>query len=171
MLYEFTNKEQDAIVNAFRAGNWCQIRDLPNHIAPNNVLQQLQIKMKQELAYSSVISANKKPHLEHLKNNGGYFQKFEWMQDEYWRKHEQDIQDMIAQKIAETAEHPLPFNANQNKKLLKYEYPFNDKNSDKFVYGFLCIGDPYEATKDERLRAKWIEEAKLLYGEFKPAGP
>lgn len=42
---------------------------------------------------------------------------------------------------------------------------------EKFIYGFLCIGDPYEATKDERLRAKWIEEAKLLYGEFKPAGP
>jgi len=38
------------------------------------------------------------------------------------------------------------------------------------VYGFLTIDDPYEATKDERLRAKWIEEAKLLYGEFKPSG-
>lgn len=39
------------------------------------------------------------------------------------------------------------------------------------MYGFLCLGDPYEATKDERLRAKWIEEAKLLYGEFRPSGP
>ena len=33
------------------------------------------------------------------------------------------------------------------------------------------MNDPYEATKDEKLRAKWIEEAKLLYGEFKPSGP
>jgi hypothetical protein len=73
MLYEFTNKEQDAVINAFRAGNWAQIRDLPNHIAPNNVLQQLQVKMKKELALSSVISENKKKHLEHLKGNGGYF--------------------------------------------------------------------------------------------------
>jgi hypothetical protein len=32
---------------------------------------------------SSVISQNKKPHLEHLKSNGGFFQKFEWMPDEY----------------------------------------------------------------------------------------
>jgi hypothetical protein len=93
------------------------------------------------------------------------------MQDEYWRKHEQDTQDMIEQKIKETNIHPLPFNANQNKKLLKHEYPFQDNKENKFVYGFLCVGDPYEATKDERLRAKWIEEAKLLYGEFKPAGP
>jgi hypothetical protein len=61
---------------------------LPNHIAPNNVLQQIQIKKRHELAISSVISQNKKPHLEHLKNNGGFFQKFEWMADEAWRKHE-----------------------------------------------------------------------------------
>ena len=33
------------------------------------------------------------------------------------------------------------------------------------------MNDPYEATRDEKLRAKWIEEAKLLYGEFKPSGP
>jgi len=35
----------------------------------------------------------------------------------------------------------------------------------------LCLDDPYEATKDEKLRSKWIEEAKLLYGEFRPCGP
>ena len=33
------------------------------------------------------------------------------------------------------------------------------------------MNDPYEATKDEKLRANWIEEAKLLYGEFIPSGP
>ena len=67
--------------------------------------------------------------------------------------------------------HPHPFNANQNKKLLKFEYPFQDHHDEKFVYGFLCQNDPYEATKDERLRAKWIEEAKMLFGEFRPSGP
>lgn len=38
MLYEYTNKEQNSIINAFRVGNHVAIRDLPNHIAPNNVL-------------------------------------------------------------------------------------------------------------------------------------
>ena len=56
MLYEFTNKEQNQVVNAFRVGNWVQIRDLPNNVAPNNVLQQIQIKMNQALTESSVIS-------------------------------------------------------------------------------------------------------------------
>lgn len=63
------------------------------------------------------------------------------------------------------------FNPGQVKRLLKHEYPFGDDKDGKFVYGFLCMNDPYEATRDEKLRAKWIEEAKLLYGEFKPAGP
>uniref|UniRef100_A0A7S3N0V7 Uncharacterized protein n=1 Tax=Strombidium inclinatum TaxID=197538 RepID=A0A7S3N0V7_9SPIT len=65
----------------------------------------------------------------------------------------------------------MPFNPNMNKKLLKFEYPFQDHKDERFVYGFLSLDDPYEVTKDERLRAKWIEEAKLLYGEFKPSGP
>lgn len=41
MLYEYTNKEQDNIMQAFRIGNWFGIRDLPNNIQPNHVLQQL----------------------------------------------------------------------------------------------------------------------------------
>ena len=60
-------------MHAFRSGNYVSIRDMPDHIAPNNVLQQLQIKMKHELAISSVISNNKKQHLEHLRQNGGFF--------------------------------------------------------------------------------------------------
>jgi hypothetical protein len=38
MLYEFTNKEQDLVINAFRTGNFVGLRDLPDLIAPNNVL-------------------------------------------------------------------------------------------------------------------------------------
>jgi hypothetical protein len=32
------------------------------------------------------------------------------------------------------------------------------------------MNDPYEATKDEKLRSLWIEECKLLFGPFRPAG-
>ena len=39
--------------------------------------------MAKVMQESSVISQNKKPHLEHLKANGGFFQRFEWMPDEY----------------------------------------------------------------------------------------
>jgi hypothetical protein len=39
MLYEFTNKEQDLVLQAFRTGNFISMRDLPDNIAPNNILQ------------------------------------------------------------------------------------------------------------------------------------
>ena len=31
--------------------------------------------------------------------------------------------------------------------------------------------DPYQLTLDERLRSHWLEESKILYGSFTPAGP
>ena len=53
------------------------------------------------------------------------------------------------------------------KKSHKYEYPFLGKD-EVYTYGFLSQEDPYNATKDEILRTKWMEEAKMLYGDFKP---
>ena len=38
-----------------------------------------------------------------------------------------------------------------------------------FIFPFLSQDDPYEATKEDVLRAKWIAENKVLFGEFKPA--
>lgn len=52
--------------------------------------------------------------------------KFEWMADEYGRHEDIQRRENIDAKIKETNTHPFPFNANQNKKLLKYEYPFQD---------------------------------------------
>lgn len=59
MLYEFTNREQDLVNQAFRTGNYISMRDLPENIAPNNVLQQLHIKMRQVLHESTINAANK----------------------------------------------------------------------------------------------------------------
>ena len=167
MLYEFTNREQDLVNQAFRTGNYINMRDLPENIAPNNVLQQLHVKMRQVLHESTVNAANKQKHLEHLKGNGGFFMKFEGSESDPFLD-----QSKIDRPLKPRGPEDKPaFNPGQVKRLLKYEYPFGDDKDGKFVYGFLCMNDPYEATRDEKLRAKWIEEAKLLYGEFKPAGP
>ena len=80
--------------------------------------------MKESLGLSTIIGDDKKVHLEHLRQNGGYFQRFEWLPDEFERKHDADRQDLIDQKIRECNIHPMPFNASQNKRLLKHEYPF-----------------------------------------------
>ena len=47
----------------------------------------------------------------------------------------------------------------KNKRTDKYEYPFLGKN-EQYTYSFLLSDDPYDATKDEILRTKWMEEAK-----------
>lgn len=64
---------------------------------------------------------------------------------------------------------PEPFNPAQIKTNLKYQYPFLGKD-EFYTHSFLLSEDPYDSTKDERLRAKWIDEAKQLFGEFKPQG-
>ena len=40
---------------------------------------------------------------------------------------------------------------------------------DSVAIGFLCENDPYEAGAFEMLRAKWINDSKMLYGDFKHA--
>ena len=72
-----------------------------------------------------------------------------------------------ADKIKEV--HPMPFNPATVKKNLKYDYPFLGKG-EVSTYLFLASGDPYEIAKDERMKSRWVEEAKLLYGDFNPAG-
>jgi|TARA_B110000305_G_C19209941_1_gene525364 hypothetical protein len=80
--------------------------------------------MKEVMAESTVIGQNKRQHMEHLKANGGYFKKFEWIEDPFELKEETDKALKRDAKIREVNLHPQPFNANQNKKLLKFEYPF-----------------------------------------------
>ena len=51
----------------------------------------------------------------------------------------------------------------------KHQNPFLGQN-EQSTYEFLSSGDPYEGMKEEKRRARWVEEAKLLYGDFVPAG-
>lgn len=63
----------------------------------------------------------------------------------------------------------MPFNPASVKKTYKYDYPFLAKGETS-TYSFLAAGDPYECVKEDRMRARWVQEAKVLYGDFVPAG-
>ena len=82
-MYEYTNKENDIVRNAFRTGNWDSLRDLPNDLKPFNVQQQISRRLQLEELHSSMVSQNKRIAREILKDHGGLFQRFEWMQDPY----------------------------------------------------------------------------------------
>lgn len=65
--------------------------------------------------------------------------------------------------------HEQSFNPAQVKRTLAYDYPFLGKNETS-TYSFLNAGDPYEVVREEKMRARWVEEAKVLYGDFVPGG-
>ena len=51
----------------------------------------------------------------------------------------------------------------------KYEDCFQHPDAKKdYVLPYLSNDDPYEVTHDEVLKAKWLHENKILYGDFKP---
>ncbi len=66
--------------------------------------------------------------------------------------------------------HDSYFNPAKLKKKEKFENPFAEEG-EIYIYPFLGQDDPYDATRDEILRTKWVEDAKIMFGEFKPTGP
>ena len=63
-------------------GNYFNLRDLPDELGPNNVLQALKEKMEKTEILNQLAAQNKKQYTA-LSNGGGVFQKFEWMPDNY----------------------------------------------------------------------------------------
>lgn len=110
MLYEFTNKEQDNVMQAFRVGNWFNLRDLPHNLQPNNVLQQLQLNINFSMHESTIKGLNNKQYLEKLKQNGGYFQRFEWMPEGYDQQKEIRKDERMLHRLRMDKLHTMPFN-------------------------------------------------------------
>jgi hypothetical protein len=46
VLYDFTNKEQDIVASCFRVGNYYTMRDLPDDLQANNVMQAMRERME-----------------------------------------------------------------------------------------------------------------------------
>ena len=97
------------------------------------------------------------------------FQKFEWLPDEYGTERKIRATEKKQREDRVLEVHDLHFNPAKVKRTLKYDYPFVGRG-EKSTYSFLAAGDPYEVVKEEKMRARWVEEAKLLYGDFVPAG-
>ena len=163
VLYEYTNKEQDLIKNAFRIGTFNSIRDLPNEIAPFAVTHNLKVKVQDTNLNSQITSHNSKIYREILKQNGGVFQKFGWMPDQFGIEHDIRLKEKIEDQLRAEIINPHVFQRAMLKKCLKYDYPFLglDEVNTK---SFLTAEDPYSISQNDSLRAHWIEEAKMLFG-------
>jgi hypothetical protein len=45
----------------------------------------------------------------------------------------------------------------------------SNEQKKNYVLPYFVSDDPYEATEEELLRAKWLHENKIMNGEFRPA--
>ncbi|CDW90631.1 UNKNOWN [Stylonychia lemnae] len=173
MLYEYTNKEQERIRQGFRIGNFISLRDLPHEINPGNVLMTQQQKIEGNL-YGPMENrgAHVKTYVE-LSYAGGYFSKFDWKPEpfglflESQRKGNQEGRDKQLEVHGK-----VPFYSQPNIQLLpKHISAFQSTSGPDMQAASTFYGedDPYEATKFEILREKWLSDSKILYGEFKPA--
>ena len=86
----------------------------------------------------------------------------EWMHNSKLRQYNKSRQDELHKDC--------PFNPGNIKKQMKYEYPFLGRH-EITTREFLQAEDPYQLSAAERLRSRWMEESKILFGEFCPSGP
>lgn len=77
MLYDYTNRETEAVLKCFRAGNYNYLRDLPDAISSDNVTDRRYRKQEDNL------KAREKPKRYSDLVGGGYFTKFEYTPVEY----------------------------------------------------------------------------------------
>jgi len=168
-LYDYTNKEQDAVLRCFRSGNYDSIRDLPNDIAPQHLIESIKQKITKNISENP--NAPERDHKGKIIKlaGGGLFHEFEWMPDSFAnfidaKKKEKLESDQIIGGL-----HKKMFVGTHDPITTKYENPFNSGKKESIFPHFKEADDPYEASQDEFYRAKWIKDNKILHGDFKPS--
>ena len=84
MLYEYTNKEQEHIIRCFRPGNFSMLRELPDKVEPNSIIDTNREKQNFNVHFKSKGASTHEPKKEYSKLiGGGLFMKFEYISDDY----------------------------------------------------------------------------------------
>ena len=164
MLYDFTNKEQDTIQQCFRTGNYTSLRDLPQNLLPNQIAKALRDKQDNNLAF--------KPPQGKVVNlsGGGLFRDYEWLPEPYDNYIKAKQLEVKERKLKQQEISKDEFMAGADKHIWKYHDCFlSEEQRKSYVLPYFVSDDPYEATEEELMRAKWLHENKIMSGEFRPA--
>jgi hypothetical protein len=170
MLYEYTNKEQEHIKRCFRAGNFSHLRELPDQINPNAILDSTREKQNFNVHFKSKGAPTEAEERKKLYSKifGKDSVKFDQIEDSYEAFLDAQREEKLKSKEKQKALHgEKDFLPVYSKQMTKFENPFN-KDGKEDLFHYLKEDDPYEAAKDEVLRHKWIEECKNLFDDFKP---
>eukprot|EP00899_Mesostigma_viride_P018061 jgi/Mesvir1/26256/Mv01619-RA.1 len=164
VLPEYLNSEQDAVRRAFESGNYDTLQKLPNHIKANEITLA-RMTLQEMNSRKSVPLADNLKLPQDPATKRGLFSDFPYIPSPYELTDEVRAAERMQSEAARlkiSAKDFLPGAGNEHR--AKYQ--------DAFIEGatYPYQSDPIESAQDEALRAKWMEDSKILAGPFKPTG-
>ena len=172
VLPTYSNGESDVITQAFRIGNFVSLAALPSQVKPGQVSRSRFQKIldnrqpTQDWNVSQPLGAPYKPKSK-------TFSEFEYISTPF------SLADDLAkvareknQAAGEAAGHPKAFIMSDTAVKMKYEDAFmtGNPNQDLKILPYNSMPDPYERADDQALRFKWLQDAQILSGPFRPSG-
>ncbi|CAG9325745.1 unnamed protein product [Blepharisma stoltei] len=150
--YEYTNREQDLIKQAFEAGNYTYLSKFPHRLKPLSLTNNLK-KLSR-----SVLETPRKPRSLSLSKN-----HFEWMPDSYnnWK-------EALSKERQKNKEKRELISQNE------FRWPGISKKSkahEGFSDGkraYITIDDPFDSFDSQAYRMKWIKECQMPSETFRP---
>jgi len=160
VLPTFSNHESDCITQAFRIGNFVSLGDLPNGIKPGQVSRNRFQKILDNREPSSSEPTAYKPKAK-------YFSEFEYLPSAFSLVDDLAKTERIKhEEKTAMAGHKMPFRMSDTAVKLRHEDSFGNTDT---VMNTGAV-DPYERADDQALRFKWLQDAAILAGPFRPAG-
>jgi hypothetical protein len=161
ILPEFENAEQEYIGQAFSMANFTRISKLPNQVVTGGVSRRRghnteSNRRSNEIASDYGKRAFGKPQV---------FSEFAYMPSRYSLAEELATKDRLESEARRMEVGGRDFTCAAGQKKLKYEDQFEDRG-----YRYPYLSDPFEAAQDQAMRAKWIDDSKILHGPFIPTG-
>jgi len=145
------------ITQAFRIGNYVALSDLTNTMKPGQVSRGRFQKIIDNRQPADAEPTTYKPKTK-------YFSEFEYLPSPF------SMVDALAKEDRLTSEesirkagHTTPFVMSDTAIKLKHEDSFCNER-------IVGSADPYERADDQSLRFKWLQDAQILAGPFRPGG-
>jgi len=169
VLPTYSNNEADVITQAFRIGNYVSLSAMPNSIKPGQVSRSRFQKIldNRQPAEDWNVSLGA-PYKAKAKT----FSEFEYISSPFSLADDLAKEDRERSQMATAdAGHTAAFCMSDTAVKLKYEDAYEGGANPGYTFNaYISTADPYERADDQSLRFKWLQDAQVLSGPFRPSG-
>ena len=164
ILPDYTNRETDLIQQAFSRTSFVSVRDLPTTFRPSATARAMAAKMNNNRRRVDNVGARDAAAARNTTlARDGVFSTFDYIPSRYSLADELKTKDRLESEARMLDVGGKDWAPSGLPKRKKYEDIFENPE-----YRFPYMGDAFEAAADQKLRSKWIENAKVLHGPFVP---